>query len=109
NLAVERVTRLQEITAAFAETILPEEVFEVIFKEVFQALGVSSGSVGVLDSQRENITIQRIEGYHIKEIPASWKQFPLSTKAPMSDAIRSGRPIYFHSLEEILNEYPFFA
>jgi HAMP domain-containing protein len=63
SISLDRISRLQQITAALSEAMLPEEVFEVIFEQVFTALKVKSGAVGIVDHEHNEIVLHRVMGY----------------------------------------------
>lgn len=105
NLAMDRVLRLQHITSSFSEALVPDQVFEVIFQEAFETLGVNSGAVGLVDETGEYVELQRIQGY-TEAYEETWKRFSLSLRAPMNEAIVTGKPVFLRNNEETKNFCP---
>lgn len=105
NLVVERISTLQQLTASLSQALLPEQVFEVIFKQGFDVLGVKAGAVGLLDEEKKNIILQRID-FYAEDVQKEWGSFPLSSNTPMAEAIRSGEAIFIETLKELKSRYP---
>lgn len=105
SVSLDRISRLQQITAALSEALVPEEVYDVIFEQVFSALKVNSGVVGVVDQEHQEIVMRRVKG-HSEELIYPLKRFSLDRALPIVDAIKLGRPVYIESLEQLRKEYP---
>ncbi len=98
--AVEKVTRLQDITNAFSGVLMPEEVFTVIVKDVFFATGIDAGAISLLSDDGKDIE-NRIIGYQ-----SQLSHVPISYHSPLTETILSGLPTFIEHRDSIKNEYP---
>ncbi len=109
-VAAERAARLLKITAAIAEAVSAEEVFEALVERVAEALGASSAALWLVDEERQVARLKRARGYsaHAQQRLA---QIPLglSPSTPAIDCIRSGEPIWISSQAELFERYPHLA
>jgi signal transduction histidine kinase/HAMP domain-containing protein len=104
RLTLDRIWRLQTITAAFSEAITVDEVCEVTLKSGFEALSADAGSLGLLTEDKTEIEIKRNKGYS-SDATERWRRFPLSLSTPMGTAIESRRALFFESMEEVREKY----
>jgi len=101
----ERVTRLQDVTAALARAGTPDEVFEIMVGKGVEILGASAGSVALLDAGGVALDVVLAGGYP----PALLEQFrrmDLAASVPLAEAARSGVPMVFGDAEEWNRHYP---
>lgn len=103
---VDRVSRLQSITASFSEALSSEQVTDVIFRQAFEALGSDNGAIGILDHKTMELNLKRMKGFG-DDIHA-WNTFSLNEPTPMSDAVRTQQVIVLRSYKEIVEHYPQF-
>lgn len=108
GLVVDRLARLQEITASFSEALTPTQVFDVVFRQGFEALGASSGALATLNEEGTDLIIQRIEGYG-SDVSQKWKSINLNDRLPMSDAAREHQSIFIETFKERWERYPHLA
>jgi PAS domain S-box-containing protein len=103
--AVERTTRLQSITAAFARALTADEVARITLEEGAGALGASVGLVYLLapDGQRLDLAARHgvpdtaVEGY---------RQIPIDAARPGAEVTRTRMPLYVRGREAVLELYP---
>lgn len=105
NVSLDRISRLQEITAALAEALIPNQVFEVIFDLAFSSLQISSGAVGIIDVEKNTLKLQRVKGYE-ENLIDSYQEMDMSSVVPIVDAAKFGRPVFVENLEQVGQEYP---
>lgn len=104
ELAKERTTRLQAVTAAFSEALTPAQVAEVVVNQGIAALGAMAGSVVLLD--REGfLKLLATVGYP-PELFDRWVCKPGTTAAPLADTVWTEKPIFLESAEIFALEYP---
>lgn len=96
NLAMERTNTLQSITESFSEALTPDQVFEVVFKQVFTDMKAMTGSIILLSEDKQYLEIKRQVGYS-EEIVAKWSRFLVSVHTPVSDVIKTGTPLFLTS------------
>ncbi|HEU5058468.1 MAG TPA: PAS domain-containing protein [Kofleriaceae bacterium] len=102
--------RLLSVTAAIADAISREEVFDAVVDEAAVALGASSGGLFLLDSDGRVVHLVRSTGYR----PESIRQIdglPVDgeVRLPALDTIKRGEPMWIDSQGALLAEYPHLA
>ncbi len=102
NLAIDRTTRLQSITESFSEALMPDQVFDVVFKQAFEAMEATTGSIVLIAEDKVNLELKRLVGYS-NEIFEKWKKFPISTDIPVAEVIRTGSAKFITS--DMLDSY----
>ncbi len=103
--ALDRLTRLQALTASLSEAATSEQVAGVILAHAAAVLGTSTGVVARLsDDGGEFICLHAI-GYP-EEVVRSFRRFPAHARMPLADAVRNGRPVLLASLAERDASYP---
>ena len=105
NSTIERIKRLQRITARFSEAVTADHVMEISLAEGLEAVNADSGVFAILNKDRDLIEIQRYVGIP-HEALKKWRSFPLDKVTPLSDVIRYHRPLYFENLNEFIERYP---
>lgn len=103
--AVDRLQRLQAITAALGEALTPSDVAQVVVDHALRALGARAGSIRQLAPDGSTLQAVRMKGYS-EEVAGAWNSVPLDLRTPLTDAFRSGAPIFASSIEEIAALYP---
>lgn len=99
-----RVLLLQQLTASLAGALTKNEIFEVLLHQGLAALNATKGWV----AQRvaaDQIQIVKTIGYPNVETNA-WRQVSLNEPMPVTDTIRTGKPIIVRSLQECYQQYP---
>ena len=93
DLTIERIRRLQHITASFSEALTMEEVIEITLEEGFQALHFTNGSVALLSPDRKEVEIKKLKGSY-EEVAKDWERFPSSLNFPINKALLNGTSTY---------------
>ncbi|HEY9738106.1 MAG TPA: GAF domain-containing protein, partial [Trichocoleus sp.] len=106
--AAGRTAHLQAITAALSEPLTPQEVAEVIVSQSMEALGADAALVALLTDDQKELEIIKAVGYH-SDVVEAWRRFPLSTQAPLSDAVRTKTPLWAETKADRLARYPHLA
>src|SRR5262249_24068681 len=97
--AAERAARLQEVTAAFSEALTPYDVATVAVTRGCAALGAPRGWVGLLREDGTVVDMLATLGFP-DEAAAEW-QVPIGPPTPVTDAVRSGKALFFASLMDV--------
>lgn len=105
---VARIARLQQLTAALADAVTPEDVAAVVIAEGTAVLGAQAGLMALLAADGQTLETVEATGYVEAQI-SPWQRFPLSAPLPASDAARSGALVLIRSLDELLERYPHLA
>ncbi|MDX6410448.1 MAG: hypothetical protein QOE13_3519, partial [Gaiellaceae bacterium] len=105
---LERVTRLQAITAALARAGTPDEVLEIMVKEGVEATGASAGSVAVLDAGGDALDVARAGGYPAALLE-EFGRMELVASVPLAEAARTATPVLTADIADWRRRYPHIA
>ena len=90
--ALERMTRLLEVTAALSKTMTPDQVAEVVTQMGLSALGAYAGGLLTVDGERSEYVLlerTRVDGRE----PARVVRLPLDAETPVALCARTGRVV----------------
>jgi len=88
--ALERMTRLLEVTAALSKTMTPDQVADVVVTMGLAAIGARAGALLTVDDEtREYVVLQRADG----ERTPHATRLPIDSDLPIAACARSGRPV----------------
>ena len=105
--AEKRNHRLMAITAAVAEAVSREEVFQAVVDEAAVALSASSAGLFLLDPDGVSVRLVRSVGYREESIPKlDGLQVDGVVRMPALDTIADGEPLWIDSQRELLEHYP---
>jgi PAS domain S-box-containing protein len=100
-----RISRLQAVTASLSRSVTPAEVAEVVVDEGVAALGAWAGSIVLFDRAKAEAVTIAYTGYDSMTVRRSLRM-PLSAHLPITEAIRSGQPVFLSSPGELAERYP---
>jgi serine phosphatase RsbU (regulator of sigma subunit) len=103
--AAERTAALQRVTAALAEALSPEEVARIIIEQGCATTGASSAWVAVLDDTETTLDLLLETGYE-PDLRESLRSVRLDADLPLAEAVRSRKPLFVSSREELVQRYP---
>jgi PAS domain S-box-containing protein len=103
--AARRTTALQAVTAALSEAVTPDQVAEVMVERGILALGAVAGLMALVNEEGTQLEIVRSTGYP-QEMLDRWHSFPLDAPLPLSDAVRTGVPVWLGSVADRERRYP---
>ncbi|MHC5939194.1 AAA family ATPase [Nostoc sp.] len=106
--ALERIARLQSITAALSELLTPAQVSEVIVEQSMAALGASCALVALLNESKTELEIVRAVGFN-QDLVNTWRNFPIDSPSPLAEAVRTGQPIWAEPIQNRVTRYPHLA
>ncbi|MDZ7991351.1 MAG: AAA family ATPase [Nostoc sp. EfeVER01] len=106
--ALERIARLQSITAALSESLTPAQVSDVIVEQSMAALGASSALVALVNESKTKLEIVRAVGYK-QDLIDAWRTFAIDSPSPLAEAVRTGKPIWAQPTENRVACYPHLA
>ncbi len=91
---VDRLSRLQAVTAAFSQALTPAEVAEVGVRQGMAALDAQGGVLALVDS--DDLEVVATLG-HQPEVVEQWRRVPLTVVMPLTAAVRRSVPIFLGS------------
>jgi signal transduction histidine kinase/DNA-binding response OmpR family regulator len=103
--AIERGLRLQQLTAALSEALTQAQVAEVTIEQAMATLGATTGIVYLLDDLGTTLEMVSARGYSA-DIMEKWQRFPMTNAVPLTDAVRTGLPVWVESIEARDERYP---
>ena len=101
----DRLSQLQQVTAALSDAATSEEVNAVILREGLEALQATAGGVMLLAEDRQHVALVSSRGYP-EDIVKRFSLMPLSAPNPICRAILRGEPIYVESPEALRLSFP---
>jgi PAS domain S-box-containing protein len=97
--------RLRDVSNALAQSLDPRAVATRILEAACAVLGAPQGWVVSLAADGEAVEMLASIGYEGATV-APWTRVPLDTPVPMTEAVRTGRPIYHRTAEERRAAFP---
>ena len=91
----ERATRLQEVSAALSAVFTPAQVAEVVVEQGRAILGANAGMVLLTGSGLE-LELVHGAGYSPEALDSS-RRLAVTTRMPITDAVRTGEPVVLSS------------
>lgn len=114
NVVVEEVTErkrrehlahiLQQLTSELAQVLTPVEIATTIINHTLDAFNAHLVGVGILNG--DILEVYNNPGSVTDKIRDRYKKVPLNTPTPMTDAARTGQPVWIKSLEMYETVYP---
>jgi signal transduction histidine kinase/DNA-binding response OmpR family regulator len=95
----DRMSRLQQVTAALCDAVTPEDVTAVIFQQGLEAVKAKAGGVALLSADGQTVTLVSTHGYPAATTTA-FRQQPASAHMPICVAIARDEPIYLETAEQ---------
>ena len=91
--SAERIARLQSVTAAFSESVTPDQVAQVIADQGIAALGANFAIVALLNEAAAELEIVRLVGDQLSQSQGN-QRFSLNAPMPLAETVRTGQPIW---------------
>jgi signal transduction histidine kinase/ActR/RegA family two-component response regulator len=93
------------LISELAQASTAEEVVEVTVRVGVPALGASAGGVMLLAADGQELRMARSSGYN-EEAMRAYASVPITWQIPPAVALRRDRPLFIHTREELLREFP---
>jgi K+-sensing histidine kinase KdpD len=106
--AVADTRRLEAVTNALGRARKPQEVLDVILTEGLAAADARAGLIGILADEGKTVEVIAQRGYDDVRFER-WGRFGVDEQLPLSEAIRTGRPVFLASTAERDERYPLLA
>jgi K+-sensing histidine kinase KdpD len=100
--------RLEAVARALGRARKPQEVLDVILTEGLAAAEARAGLIGVLTDEGKTVEVIAQRGYDNVRFDR-WGRFGVDEQLPLSEAIRTGRPVFLASTAERDERYPLLA
>jgi PAS domain S-box-containing protein len=103
--AVDRITRLQDITAALSEALTPAQVAAAVLTQGLTALGAQAGSVAWLNEGSDELELIDAVGFP-PELVDAYRRFKMDAHVPLADAARAGEMVLLENFGDRKRLYP---
>ena len=103
--AAQRTAQLQAVTAACSEALTLDQVTELVMDQGIALPGATSGLIALLTDDSLGLQIVRTYGYP-PDMVAAWQSIPLEAAVPLTEAVRTGEPIWIEEFAAIGERYP---
>ena len=103
--AVDRMSRLQSVTAVLARAVTAEQVAEIVIREAVDALDAADGILCLTSSDGAWLEIVRSIGLPESTVH-DWRRFAVDGPFPLSEAVRTRTPVFLISRAEVVARYP---
>jgi serine phosphatase RsbU (regulator of sigma subunit)/anti-sigma regulatory factor (Ser/Thr protein kinase) len=106
--AQERTAGLHAVTATLTEALSPEEIVDVAIGAALPALSADAATVALVSDDGRMLELAASRGYSAEGL-AGWERFPVDADLPLSEAVRTGDPVWTDSAEALAARYPLLA
>ena len=103
--AADRTNRLRRTAEALSSALTPIAVARVIVSEGLPALSAAASEVAVLTPDGIVLDLMAVSGLP-SDVADAWRRFPVTSRVPLADAVRTMEPVLLASPEEIIRRYP---
>jgi PAS domain S-box-containing protein len=103
--ALDRLTRLQALTASLSEAVTSGQVAAAILTQAAAVLGATAGVVARLSDDGTELVCLHATGYP-EHVVQALSRFPADARMPLADAVRDRQPVLLSSLAERDTRYP---
>jgi signal transduction histidine kinase len=103
--AADRTNRLRRTAEALSSALTPIAVAKVIVSEGLPALSATASEVAVLTADGVVLDLMAVSGVP-SDVADAWRRFPVTSRVPLADAVRTTEPVLLGSPEEIMHRYP---
>jgi signal transduction histidine kinase len=105
EISVARISRLQALTAALSEAVTFAQAAEVVTTHGVAAFGASAGAIALLTEDRSKVELVHSVGYS-DAVKDAWRTMDVHRPLPLTDAVRTGEPLFIESLAQRAQRYP---
>jgi PAS domain S-box-containing protein len=103
--AAERAASLQAITAALARAATPAEVMETVLREGLTALDARTGSAFTITD--DGGWLELVHSIALgPQLEREFRRFEVYGPYPLSEAVRTGRPVFLENRRAAVSRYP---
>ena len=107
--AVDRIRRVQRLTARLNEAVTEEQIADVILQGALTAVGADAGSLAMVQRDDNDAPVQfrtlRITGFG-EDLEQRYRDFPVQPGRPASDAVLERRIVLVGSASEWRTSFP---
>jgi PAS domain S-box-containing protein len=101
----ERINRLHRMALALSGAVTPQQVASATIHECLAELDAEGGAVYVLAEDGRTLELLEQSG-HPEEAAASFRRLSTEVDGPLTDAFRSGKPVFYENFDTYAERYP---
>jgi PAS domain S-box-containing protein len=103
-----RATRLERLAAVLAEAYSPQQVLDATLVQGVAAADATAGLLASVTDDGEHLEVIASRGYEDRSVEPGerWARFRLDAAVPLSEAVRTQRPVFVNSKAERDERYP---
>jgi signal transduction histidine kinase len=98
-------TRLQLVAEALSRAVSPEDVLDSVLTAGVEAAEARAGMIAVLSDDGTELVPVAWRGFR-EGLDESWPRFPVDGPYPMSEAVRTGEPVFISSRADLEERFP---
>ena len=103
--AADRTQRLQVATTALVMAAGPGQISRELLNLCVEAVHATWGMIGLVTE--DGTAVELLEGINLApEAVEAWRRIPLEAHMPLTDAVRSRRPVWLETEDELVTRYP---
>jgi signal transduction histidine kinase len=103
--AAAQAERLRSLASSLAGALTPADVLRAAIAEGAAAVGAHRGVVAELLPDGESLRLE-VGRALSPSLEGTWRRFQLSARSPVSEAVRTGEPVFVESREALAAAYP---
>ncbi|HEU5087974.1 MAG TPA: GAF domain-containing protein, partial [Roseiflexaceae bacterium] len=102
---VDRVMRLQSVTAALAGALTPSQAATVVVEQVMRAMNATAGAIRLLTADRDGLVEVASRGFS-DQYREGLFWVALSASLPTGEAVRRQMPLLYSDIHELQAQFP---
>lgn len=99
HMSLDRLERLQAISARLVSVASMREIAEVVCGEAIDGVGAFAAAMSLVSADGEHLEILSSCGYAADDVPR-WSCVPVAAQLPAAVAARTGEPVWVESLAD---------
>jgi PAS domain S-box-containing protein len=103
--ALDRLARLQAVTAALSEAVTPRQVADVVVDRGIAALGARAGAISLLNEGANELGVVALVGYS-DDLASMLRQVSLDEVLPLATVVASREAEFLPTLDAVAARYP---
>jgi signal transduction histidine kinase len=106
--SVRTAARLQRAAEALSRAVSPDDVLDAVLTSGVEAAEARAGMIAVLSEDGSELVPIAWRGFR-ESLSDQWPRFAVDAPFPMSEAVRTGEPVFIRSRAELEERYPALA
>ncbi len=103
--AARDAARLRLVAEALSRAVSPADVLDAVVTVGVEAAEARAGMIAVVSDDGRELVVLASRGYR-EGLMTTWQRFPIDAEYPLSEAVRTGEPVFIRSRTERVERYP---